>query len=42
MDPKLQWVTCAGLGSAAAADIIIACALCYYLLKNRTGFERYI
>ncbi|KAF8073802.1 histone acetylation protein-domain-containing protein [Lyophyllum atratum] len=26
--------------SAAAADIIIACALCYYLTKNRTGFSR--
>ncbi|KAF9454757.1 hypothetical protein P691DRAFT_804114 [Macrolepiota fuliginosa MF-IS2] len=35
---KLIWVTSTGLGSAAAADIIIACALCYYLLKSRTGF----
>jgi len=37
---QLIWVTSAGLGSAAAADIIIACALCYYLTKNRTGFSR--
>ncbi|KAF8233240.1 hypothetical protein L208DRAFT_900235 [Tricholoma matsutake] len=37
---KLIWATSTGLGSAAAADMIIACALCYYLLKNRTGFER--
>lgn len=37
---RLIWVTSAGLGSAAAADIIIACALCYYLTKNRTGFSR--
>ncbi|KAF5382560.1 hypothetical protein D9615_002946 [Tricholomella constricta] len=37
---ELVWVTSAGLGSAAAADIIIACALCYYLTKNRTGFSR--
>ncbi|KAF5360791.1 hypothetical protein D9756_004772 [Leucocoprinus leucothites] len=36
---KLIWVTSAGLGSAAAADVIIACALCYYLLKSRTGFS---
>ncbi|RDB18041.1 hypothetical protein Hypma_000871 [Hypsizygus marmoreus] len=38
--PQLIWVTSAGLGSAAAADIIIACALCYYLTKNKTGFSR--
>ncbi|KAF8225186.1 hypothetical protein L208DRAFT_438001 [Tricholoma matsutake] len=37
---KLIWLTSVGLGSAAAADVIIACALCYYLLKNRTEFER--
>jgi hypothetical protein len=37
---ELQWVTSAGLGSAAAADVIIAIALCYYLLQSRTGFER--
>ncbi|TFK40616.1 histone acetylation protein-domain-containing protein [Crucibulum laeve] len=38
--PRLIWVTSAGLGSAAAADIIIAGALCYYLLQSRTGFSR--
>ncbi|KAF8895422.1 hypothetical protein BD779DRAFT_726215 [Infundibulicybe gibba] len=38
--PELIWVTSAGLGSAAAADIIIACSLCYYLSKSRTGFSR--
>lgn len=37
---KLTWVTSVGLGSAAAADIIIAVSLCYYLLKSRTGFSR--
>ncbi|KAF9468552.1 hypothetical protein BDZ94DRAFT_673958 [Collybia nuda] len=37
---QLIWVTSAGLGSAAAADIIIACSLCYYFMKNRTGFSR--
>ncbi|KAF9481198.1 hypothetical protein BDN70DRAFT_876671 [Pholiota conissans] len=38
--PKLIWVTSTGLGSAAAADIIIAVSLCYYLTKSRTGFAR--
>ncbi|KAF8158319.1 hypothetical protein B0H34DRAFT_797722 [Crassisporium funariophilum] len=38
--PRLIWVTSTGLGSAAAADIIIAVALCYYLTKSRTGFAR--
>jgi hypothetical protein len=37
---RLIWVTSAGLGSAAAADVIIAGSLCYYLLKSRTGFTR--
>ncbi|KAF8226049.1 hypothetical protein L208DRAFT_1407693 [Tricholoma matsutake] len=37
---ELIWLFSVGLGSAAAADVIIACALCYYLLKNRTQFER--
>lgn len=39
---KLQWVTSAGLGSAAAADMIMAGALSYYLLKSRTGFKQYV
>ncbi|KLO14799.1 hypothetical protein SCHPADRAFT_293354 [Schizopora paradoxa] len=34
-----QWVTSVGLGGAAAADIIIAVSLVYFLGKNRTGFE---
>jgi len=38
--PKLIWVTSTGLGSAAAADLIIAISLCYYLTKSRTGFAR--
>ncbi|KAF8964200.1 hypothetical protein BDZ97DRAFT_916976 [Flammula alnicola] len=38
--PTLIWVTSTGLGSAAAADIIIAISLCYYLTKSRTGFAR--
>lgn len=37
---QLIWVTSAGLGSAAAADLLIASSLCYYLLKSRTGFSR--
>jgi len=38
--PKLIWVTSTGMGSAAAADIIIASTLCDYLSKSRTGFVR--
>ncbi|KAF4581415.1 hypothetical protein EYR38_002741 [Pleurotus pulmonarius] len=38
--PKLIWVTSTGLGSAAAADIIIAVSLCFYLTRSRTGFKR--
>jgi hypothetical protein len=38
--PRLIWVTTSGLGSAAAADILIAVSLCYYLSKSRTGFAR--
>ncbi|TDL15906.1 hypothetical protein BD410DRAFT_902340 [Rickenella mellea] len=37
---SLTWVTCVGLGSAAAADILIAVSLCYFLHKSRTGFAR--
>ncbi|TFK73585.1 hypothetical protein BDN72DRAFT_834455 [Pluteus cervinus] len=37
---RLIWVTSTGLGSAAAADIIIAGSLCYYLGKGRTGLTR--
>ncbi|KAF5334865.1 hypothetical protein D9758_014271 [Tetrapyrgos nigripes] len=36
----LIWVTVAGLGSGAAADLLIAGSLCYYLSKTRTGFRR--
>ncbi|KAI0323462.1 hypothetical protein GY45DRAFT_1264520 [Cubamyces sp. BRFM 1775] len=34
------WVTCLGLGAAAASDILIAVAMCYYLYKKRTGLKR--
>jgi len=37
---SLIWITSAGLGSAAAADMLIGVSLCYYLSKNRTGFSR--
>ncbi|KAG7088545.1 hypothetical protein E1B28_012527 [Marasmius oreades] len=37
---RLVWVTSAGIGSAAAADILIAVSLCYYLSQSRTGFKR--
>ncbi|KIM46817.1 hypothetical protein M413DRAFT_263543 [Hebeloma cylindrosporum] len=37
---KLFWITNTGLGCAAAADIMIAAALCYYLNKSRTGSSR--
>ncbi|KAJ7696076.1 hypothetical protein B0H17DRAFT_417550 [Mycena rosella] len=37
---SLIWVTSAGLGSSAAADMLIGISLCYYLSKNRTGFSR--
>ncbi|KAJ6512187.1 hypothetical protein C8R47DRAFT_1314226 [Mycena vitilis] len=36
----LVWVTSTGLGSAAAADMLIGISLCYYLSKSRTGFSR--
>ncbi|KAJ7069868.1 hypothetical protein C8F01DRAFT_1114318 [Mycena amicta] len=36
----LIWVTSAGLGSAAAADMLIGISLCYYLSKSRTGISR--
>ncbi|KAJ3731017.1 hypothetical protein DFJ43DRAFT_442804 [Lentinula guzmanii] len=36
----VRWVTSAGIGSAAAADVIIAGALCFYLSKSRTGFKK--
>ncbi|KAJ3810160.1 histone acetylation protein-domain-containing protein [Lentinula aff. lateritia] len=39
---NLIWVTSAGIGSAAAADVIIAGALCFYLSKSRTGFKNFI
>jgi hypothetical protein len=37
----LTWVTCVGLGSAAAADLIIAISLVCSLQKVRTGIARY-
>ncbi|THV05231.1 hypothetical protein K435DRAFT_117739 [Dendrothele bispora CBS 962.96] len=40
MFQQLIWVTGAGIGSAAAADILIAGSLVYYLSKTRTGFQR--
>ncbi|KIM46816.1 hypothetical protein M413DRAFT_7539 [Hebeloma cylindrosporum] len=40
--PMCQWVTGTGLGCAAAADIMIAASLCYYLSKSRTGSSRII
>ncbi|KAI0684958.1 hypothetical protein C8T65DRAFT_680744 [Cerioporus squamosus] len=36
----LTWETCLGLGSAAACDVIIASAMCYYLYTMRTGSKR--
>ncbi|KAH8104822.1 hypothetical protein BXZ70DRAFT_1005324 [Cristinia sonorae] len=36
---SLTWITCTGLGSAAAADVIIAIAMVYYLSQKRTGIE---
>ncbi|KAJ7366767.1 hypothetical protein DFH08DRAFT_835427 [Mycena albidolilacea] len=37
---NLVWVTSVGLGSAAAADMLIGISLCYYLSQSRTGFRR--
>jgi len=37
---NLVWVTSVGLGSAAAADMLIGISLCYYLSRSRTGFSR--
>ncbi|KAJ7044021.1 hypothetical protein C8F04DRAFT_1071335 [Mycena alexandri] len=37
---ELVWVTSTGLGSAAAADMMIGISLCWYLSKNRTGIQR--
>jgi hypothetical protein len=37
---QIVWVTSAGIGSAAAADVMIAVALCCYLSKSRTGFKK--
>lgn len=43
LPPSLpQWVTCVGLGSAAASDILIAVAMCYYLYTKRTGLRRHV
>ncbi|KAH8995517.1 hypothetical protein EDB86DRAFT_1095667 [Lactarius hatsudake] len=33
-------VTCIGLGSAVAADILIAVSMCWFLYHKRTGFAR--
>ncbi|KAI0712566.1 histone acetylation protein-domain-containing protein [Earliella scabrosa] len=40
--PSQRWVTCLGLGSAAASDILIAGAMCYYLYMKRTGLKRHV
>ncbi|KAJ7794184.1 hypothetical protein B0H14DRAFT_2924080 [Mycena olivaceomarginata] len=37
---NLVWVTSVGLGSAAAADMLIGISLCYYLSQSRTGVRR--
>ncbi|KAK0449243.1 hypothetical protein EV421DRAFT_1400578 [Armillaria borealis] len=37
---QLIWVTSAGNGSSAAADILIAASLCFYLSRNRTGHRK--
>ncbi|KAK0188187.1 hypothetical protein F5146DRAFT_1062375 [Armillaria mellea] len=37
---QLIWVTSAGNGSSAAADILIAGSLCFYLYKSRTGHQK--
>ncbi|OJT12773.1 hypothetical protein TRAPUB_10608 [Trametes pubescens] len=37
---SLTWVTCLGLGAAAAADVLIAGAMCYYLYRKRTGLKK--
>ncbi|KAK0244369.1 hypothetical protein EDD85DRAFT_807734 [Armillaria nabsnona] len=37
---ELIWVTSAGNGSSAAADILIAVSLCFYLYRNRTGHQK--
>ncbi|ETW81806.1 hypothetical protein HETIRDRAFT_173484 [Heterobasidion irregulare TC 32-1] len=37
---QLTWITCTGLGSAAAADLLIAISMCYYLFRSRTGFQK--
>lgn len=37
---QLIWVTSAGNGSSAVADILIAASLCFYLYKNRTGYRK--
>ncbi|KAH9013178.1 hypothetical protein EDB83DRAFT_2321797 [Lactarius deliciosus] len=35
-----QPVTCIGMGSAVAADILIAVSMCWFLYHKRTGFAR--
>lgn len=35
-----QWVFTLGLSLSTALDVLIAAAMCYYLQKSRTGFER--
>ncbi|SJL07352.1 uncharacterized protein ARMOST_10699 [Armillaria ostoyae] len=37
---QLIWVTSAGNGSSAVADILIAASLCFYLSRNRTGHRK--
>ncbi|KAG7443116.1 uncharacterized protein BT62DRAFT_935452 [Guyanagaster necrorhizus] len=37
---QLIWITSAGNGSSAVADILIAASLCFYLYRSRTGYPR--
>ncbi|KAJ7643119.1 hypothetical protein DFH06DRAFT_602544 [Mycena polygramma] len=36
---EFQWIASVGLACAAAADLIIAASLCFYLLRSRTGIK---
>ncbi|KAJ7820492.1 hypothetical protein B0H13DRAFT_2682288 [Mycena leptocephala] len=36
---EFQWIASVGLACAAAADLIIAFSLCFYLMRSRTGIK---
>ncbi|KAH8110200.1 hypothetical protein DFH11DRAFT_1622820 [Phellopilus nigrolimitatus] len=36
---QISWVLYTSLGSGVAADLWVAISLCYFLMKNRTGFK---